>query len=180
MLTSALSPATRPSAVISRLRIPATTSGFVAKTRATDVTSRLVRATRRRSDEVRPKLGLTLRDLLLEGLKTPMQREKARRSRRSIRPKVNRGSENWVFVVLTEETSLINRCFSSASEFAAMVFSSDVCRRDGRACAKEMGGAVTVDPGLSSLYTTDSIAITSFSISSTNGKNESTIESRIP
>ena len=159
--------------------MPATTSGFVASTRATDVTSRLVRAMRRRSKEARLKLGLTLRDLLPEGLKRPMKRKKARRRRRSIRPKVNRGRENCVFVVLIEATSLKNNCFSSATKFGEKAFSSIVKVRDVRAGAKELEGVVMVDSGLSSLYTTDSIAMTSFSISSTKGKNESTIESRI-
>jgi hypothetical protein len=174
MPTSASSPATRRSAVFNRLRIPATTSGLGANTRTRDVTKRLVLAMRRRSEEAWLKLSLTLQDLLLESLKRPMKEKKAPRN---IRPKVDWGRENWVFVVPMEAASLH---FSSATECGGRTFSSDLCSRKARARAKEMEGTVTMDPGLSSLYTTDSINMTSFPISSTRGKNESTIESRIP
>jgi hypothetical protein len=176
MPTSASSSlATRRSAVISRLRMPAITSGLVANTRTRHVTTRLVRAMRRRSEEASLKFGLMLGHLILEN--RPMKQKKARRG---IRPKANRGREDSVFVVLIEATSLKKICFSSVSKFGGRSFSSDLSGRDARVRTSSMDRTVAIDPGLSSLYTMDSVAITSFPISSTIGKNESTIDPRIP
>ena len=179
MATSASSLVARPSEVSSRLRIPATTSGLVANTRATDVANRLVRAMRCRPRAVRVKLGSMSRGwgLLLIQRKA-ISRERMRRRRHNMRPQVSLGSENWVLAVLTEATSLEEIYFSSTGEVNGATFSAT-----GRACnSRELtkGMGAMVDAGLSSLYTADSIVATCSPISSTRGKNESTTESRIP
>ena len=167
-------------------------SGLVANTRATDVASRLVRAMRWRSKDARIKLGLSLRGLFLT--QELMKREIARRQRRNMRPQVNLGRENWVTPVFTEAISAENVRFSSTKEVAFTTFSPERDRsahalvegmafpasrvRGARVLARGMGEMV--DAGLSSLCTTDSMAVTCSSISSTRGKNESTTESSIP
>jgi hypothetical protein len=184
MATSTSSLASGPSEANSRLRIPVMSSGLVANTRATDVASRLVRAMRWRSKDARIKLGLSLRGLFLT--QELMNREMARRQRRNTRPQVNLGSENWVTPVFTEAVSTENVRFSSTtfsperdrSALAeGMVFPASRVRGP-RVLARGMGEMV--DAGLSSLCTTDSMAVTCSSISSTRGKNESTTESSIP
>ena len=160
----------------SRLRILATTSGLVANTRAKDVARCLVRAMRWRLKDARVKLGLTLRGLFL--IQELTKREMARRQRRNVSPQVSLGSENCVMTVFTDATSLDKACFSSTNDVAVTTFSPAGRIRKVRVLAGGMG--VMVDAGLSSLCTTDSMAMTCSSISSTRGKNESTTESSIP
>lgn len=161
------------------MRIPATISGLVANTRATDVANRLVRAMRWRPRAVRVKLGSISRGRSLFLIQKKMtSRERVRRKRHNIRPQVSLGRENWVLAVLTEATSLEEMCFSSTEEVKGASFSVT-----GRACSSReltKGMGAMVDAGLSSLYTADSMAVTCSPISSTSGKNESTTESSIP
>src|SRR6266699_1385611 len=166
MATSASALASGPSEASSRLRIPATTSGLVTNTRATDVARCLVRAMRWRSKDARVKLGLDLlRGLFL--MQKLTKRKMARRQRRNMRPQVSLGSENCVLAVFTDATSLEKACFSSTTGVAVTNFSpaesahalaggivSPAGRiRKARVLAGGMG--VMVDAGLSSLCTTD-------------------------
>ena len=193
MATSASSLESGPSEANSRLRIPATTSGLVANTRPTDVARCLVRAMRWRSKAARIKLGLSLRGLFL--MQKLTKRDMARRQRRNVRPQVSLGSENCVLAVFTDAKSLEMACFSLTNGVAVTTFSpagSAGCAHTlagrtvspaGRICkARVLAGGVglMVDAGLSSLCTTDSMAVTCSSISPTRGKNESTTESSIP
>src|SRR6267142_974394 len=172
MATSASSLVAGPCEASNRLRIPATTSGLVANTRATDVASRLVRAMRWRPRAVPVKLGLTLRGLFR--MQELISCTKTRRKRRHIRPQVSLGSENWVLTVLTEATSLAKTCFSLTMVVGGATFSVTGGASSERDSTEGM--AVIVDAGLSSLYTSDSMAATCSPISSTRGKNESTTE----
>jgi hypothetical protein len=109
-------------------------------------------------------------------MQKPINCNSARRRRRHIRPQVSLGSENWVLAVLTEATSLVKPFFSSTEIGATFSTTGGAgSERDS------IGGlAVMVDAGLSSLDTSDSMAVTCSPISSTRGKNESTTESSIP
>ena len=183
MATSASSLESGPSEANSRLRIPATTSGLVANTRPTDVARCLVRAMRWRSKAARIKLGLSLRGLFL--MQKLTKRDMARRQRRNVRPQVSLGSENCVLAVFTDAKSLEMACFSLTNGVAVTTFSpaGRTVSPAGRICkARVLAGGVglMVDAGLSSLCTTDSMAVTCSSISPTRGKNESTTESSIP
>jgi len=141
----------------------------------------------------REKLGSTFPGLFR--LEKPIRRENARRKRRHMRLQVNLGSENLVLVVLMEAMSREKARLSSTNEDTEMDFSVVVRVRSGRALDKGLaspagrirsaralveGMGVTVDAGLSSLYTAFSMVMTCSSISSTTGKNESTTESSIP
>ncbi len=118
----------------------------------------------------------------------------ARPQRRKMRPQVSLGSEKCVVAVFMEATSLEKACFSSMAENAVTTFSAGRARGAnalvggvvspaGRICEVRVlarGMGVVVDAGLSSLCTTDSMAMAWSSISFTRGKNESTTESSIP
>ena len=181
MASSALSPTLTPSRadVRSRLRIRATISDFVANTRAIDVTRRLALAMRRRVDAVgsedfcghiRPlKFNFDMPDR--------MERRRCRRHKE----KVNRGSEKRILGGLVEvASSRDGSFFSSTDEKEITGFSGPDAGVETVTSLRSRGATVVVALLMSGKNTRFSMATTSLSMSSRNGKKASTTESRMP